>query len=41
MEKRFVTPLARSLAEKLGINIDLVKGTGPGGRVMREDGIAF
>lgn len=41
MEKRFVTPLARSLAEKLGINIDLVKGTGPGGRVMREDVIAF
>ncbi|QJB71094.1 2-oxo acid dehydrogenase subunit E2 [Mycoplasma sp. 1654_15] len=41
MEKRFVTPLAKALAEKLGINIDLVKGSGPAGRVLREDVLAF
>lgn len=31
------SPLARRLAEQLGIDITLVPGTGPGGRVTRED----
>ena len=31
------TPVARALARELGVNIDQVTGTGPAGRVMRED----
>ncbi len=31
------TPLARRLAEKEGILLDMVKGTGPGGRVTKVD----
>jgi pyruvate/2-oxoglutarate dehydrogenase complex dihydrolipoamide acyltransferase (E2) component len=31
------SPLARQLASQLGIDISTVKGTGPGGRVTRED----
>jgi pyruvate dehydrogenase E2 component (dihydrolipoyllysine-residue acetyltransferase) len=34
---RAVSPVARKLAEELGIDLDRVSGTGPGGRVTRED----
>ncbi len=32
-----VPPLVRRLAEKLGVDLDAVVGTGPGGRITRED----
>lgn len=32
-----VSPVARKLAEKLGVDLSSVKGTGPGGRIQRED----
>ena len=35
------SPLARRLAEERGIDISLVPGTGPGGRVVKDDVIAF
>ena len=31
------SPLARKLAETLGVNLGLVHGTGPGGRITKED----
>ncbi|NPV03877.1 MAG: 2-oxo acid dehydrogenase subunit E2 [Syntrophaceae bacterium] len=31
------TPLAKKIAKEYGIDLSLVAGTGPGGRVMRED----
>jgi pyruvate dehydrogenase E2 component (dihydrolipoamide acetyltransferase) len=31
------SPLARSMASELGINLRLVKGTGPGGRITKKD----
>jgi pyruvate dehydrogenase E2 component (dihydrolipoamide acetyltransferase) len=36
-ERRAVSPVARKLAAELGVNLDNVSGTGPGGRVTRED----
>jgi len=36
-KKALATPVARAIAKELGVNIDLVTGTGPGGRVMKED----
>ena len=33
----YVTPLVRKLANDLGVNLSLVKGTGIGGRIRRED----
>ena len=36
-KKVLATPVARAIAKDMGVNIDLVKGTGPGGRVMKED----
>ncbi|HLX36423.1 MAG TPA: dihydrolipoamide acetyltransferase family protein [Candidatus Binataceae bacterium] len=36
-ERRAVSPVARKLAAELGVNLDTVSGTGPGGRVTRED----
>ena len=35
------SPLARRLAEERGIDVTLVPGTGPGGRVVKDDVIAF
>ena len=36
-KKALATPVARALAKDLGVNIDNIKGTGPAGRVMKED----
>ena len=36
-ERRPVSPVARKLAVELGVNLDRVSGTGPGGRITRED----
>lgn len=35
--KVLATPVARKLAKDLGVDINQVKGTGPAGRVMKED----
>ena len=35
--RRAVSPVARKLAAELGVNLDTVDGTGPGGRVTKED----
>ena len=35
--RRSITPIARKRAEELGVNLAGVTGTGPGGRVTRED----
>ena len=32
-----VPPLVRKLAERMGVDLDAVTGTGPGGRITRED----
>ncbi len=40
-EKLKVSPLARRVAQELGINLAEVKGTGPGGRITREDVEAY
>jgi pyruvate dehydrogenase E2 component (dihydrolipoamide acetyltransferase) len=32
-----VSPLIRNLAERLGVDLSTVDGTGPGGRITRED----
>jgi pyruvate dehydrogenase E2 component (dihydrolipoamide acetyltransferase) len=40
-ERLKVSPLARRLAQELGINLAEVKGTGPGGRITREDVEAY
>jgi len=40
-ERVKASPLAKKLAEELGINISEVVGTGPGGRITREDVLAF
>jgi pyruvate dehydrogenase E2 component (dihydrolipoamide acetyltransferase) len=40
-ERRAVAPAARALARKLGLEAERVPGTGPGGRVTREDVAAF
>lgn len=36
-KKALATPVARALAKDLGVDINKIKGTGPGGRVMKED----
>lgn len=33
----FITPLARRIAEKKGIDINLISGTGPHGRIIKKD----
>lgn len=35
--KALATPVARAMAKEMGIDINNVLGTGPGGRVMKED----
>ncbi len=35
--KAIATPVARALAKELNVDINAVKGSGPGGRVMKED----
>jgi 2-oxoglutarate dehydrogenase E2 component (dihydrolipoamide succinyltransferase) len=35
------TPLARRIAEEHGLDLSLVKGTGPGGRIKRDDVSAY
>ncbi|MGA8163456.1 MAG: pyruvate dehydrogenase complex dihydrolipoamide acetyltransferase [Waddliaceae bacterium] len=38
LEKRIkASPLARKLAKEQGLDLSTVKGTGPGGRIMKED----
>lgn len=37
VKKSIATPVARSLAKELDVDINKVKGTGPGGRVMTTD----
>ncbi len=36
-KKALATPVARAMAKDLGVDINKVKGTGPAGRVMKED----
>ena len=36
-DRRAVSPVARKLAAELGVNLDRVIGSGPGGRITRED----
>jgi pyruvate dehydrogenase E2 component (dihydrolipoamide acetyltransferase) len=36
-KKAIATPVARALAKDLGVDINNIKGTGPGGRVMKDD----
>jgi pyruvate dehydrogenase E2 component (dihydrolipoamide acetyltransferase) len=40
-ERRAIAPAARALAKQLGLDAEAVPGTGPGGRVTREDVEAF
>lgn len=35
--RRSASPVARKLASELGVNLDDIDGTGPGGRITRED----
>ncbi len=35
------SPVARKLAEEQGIDLSLIKGTGPGGRITRDDVLSF
>ncbi|HDR03815.1 MAG TPA: 2-oxo acid dehydrogenase subunit E2 [Candidatus Marinimicrobia bacterium] len=35
--KVIATPVARKMASDLGIRLDSIKGSGPGGRIMKED----
>lgn len=41
IKKVLATPVARAFAKDLGIDINKVKGTGPAGRVMKEDILNF
>ena len=36
-KKALATPVARAMAKDLGIDINAIKGSGPGGRVMKDD----
>ncbi len=39
--KIFVAPLARKLAQKHGIDLSLIKGSGPNGRILKQDVLAL
>ncbi|MGZ9414156.1 2-oxo acid dehydrogenase subunit E2 [Mycoplasma sp. 5370] len=41
MNKIISTPLARAIAAKMGIDINQVKGTGPFGRILKDDVLSF
>lgn len=36
-DKKIATPVARKMARDLGININIINGTGPNGRVLKSD----
>lgn len=38
--KVFVTPRARKVAEEIGVDVNQLKGTGPGGRILERDVLA-
>lgn len=38
--KIFVTPRARKVAQELGVDLNQLKGTGPGGRILERDVVA-
>lgn len=40
-ERIKASPLARRLAQEMGVDLGLVAGSGPGGRVVRDDVLAF
>jgi pyruvate dehydrogenase E2 component (dihydrolipoamide acetyltransferase) len=40
-DPNYVTPIVRKLAHDLGVNLAAVKGTGVGGRIRKEDILAF
>lgn len=40
-ERMKVSPLARKLAQELGVDLAEVKGTGPGGRIEKEDILTY
>lgn len=35
--RKFVSPIARKLAKQMGVDLSLISGTGPNGRVVRRD----
>lgn len=37
VSKEKVSPLIRNLAQKMGVDVEKITGTGPGGKIMRED----
>lgn len=37
LKKTAITPLARKIAEKTGLNLDTIEGTGAGGKILRKD----
>lgn len=39
--KALATPVSRAIAKELGVDINQVSGTGPGGRVMKDDIVKF
>jgi pyruvate dehydrogenase E2 component (dihydrolipoamide acetyltransferase) len=40
-DPNYITPIVRKLAHDLGVNLSTVKGTGVGGRIRKEDILAF
>lgn len=36
-ERIKITPVARKIAEKAGLDLKQLKGTGPGGRIVKDD----
>jgi 2-oxoglutarate dehydrogenase E2 component (dihydrolipoamide succinyltransferase) len=40
-DPNYITPIVRKLAQDLGVNLTTVRGTGVGGRIRKEDILAF